>query len=92
MGDNLNFALPTDISELTPAYLTEVLRRGGHLANGEVSSVDAVPLGAGVGFVGQLARLSLGYEGDRGGLPEVMIAKFPIEDPMAKYIAQMYGF
>jgi len=92
MGDYLNFTLPTDISELTPAYLTEALRHGGHLANGEVSSVDATPLGAGVGFVGQLARLNLGYEGDRGGLPDVMIAKFPIEDPVAKYIAKMYGF
>jgi hypothetical protein len=91
MGD-INFALPTDIAELTPAYLTTALRHAGHLANGEVSSVDATPLGAGVGFVGQLARLRLGYTGDRGGLPDVMIAKFPIEDPMAKYIAQMYGF
>ena len=84
--------LPTDIAELTPAYLTEALRHGGHLAFGEVASVDASPLGAGVGFVGQLARLKLTYEGERGGLPDVMIAKFPIEDPMAKYIAQMYGF
>jgi hypothetical protein len=92
MGDNLYFALPTDISELTPAYLTEALRRGGHLSNGEVLSVDASPLGAGVGFVGQLARLKLLYEGDRGELPCTMIAKFPIEDPMARYIAQMYGF
>jgi hypothetical protein len=92
MGDKVNFPLPTDIAELTPAYLTAALRYGGRLAKGEVSSVDAAPLGAGVGFVGQLARLKLTYTGDRGGLPEVMIAKFPIEDPMAKYIAQMYGF
>ena len=91
MGD-INFALPNDIAELTPAYLTTALRHAGHLANGEVASVDASPLGAGVGFVGQLARLRLGYTGDHGGLPDVMIAKFPIEDPMAKYIAQMYGF
>jgi hypothetical protein len=84
--------LPTDIAELTPAYLTAALRHGGHLAFGEVGSVDAGPLGAGVGFVGQLARLKLEYEGDSGGLPAVMIAKFPIEDPMAKYLAQMYGF
>lgn len=92
MGDNLNFALPTNITELTPEYLTKALRRGGHLSNGEISSVDASPLGAGVGFVGQLARLQLGYDGDRGALPGVMIAKFPIEDPVAKYLAQMYGF
>ena len=93
MGDNVNFRLPTDIAELTPAYLTAALRHGGHLQNGgEVISVDAVPLGAGVGFVGQLARLTLGYAGDHTGLPDVMIAKFPIEDPVAKYLAQVYGF
>ena len=84
--------LPTDMCELTPAYLTTVLRHGGHLSEGEVSSVDARPLGAGVGFVGQLARLTLEYDGDRGALPDVMIAKFPIDDPMAKYLAQMFGF
>ena len=88
----MNFALPTDIAELTPGYLTAALRHGGHLANGAVVAVDAGPLGAGIGFVGQLARLKLTYEGDRGGLPDVMIAKFPIEDPVAKYLAQMYGF
>ena len=66
MGDHIEFALPTDIAELTPAYLTTALRHGGYLANGSVSSVDASPLGAGIGFVGQLARLRLGYEGDRG--------------------------
>ena len=90
MGDF--FALPTDICELTAGYLTTALRRSGHLADGSVSSVVAGPLGAGVGFVGQLARLELTYEGDRGALPGVMIAKFPIDDPMAKYLAQMYGF
>jgi Ecdysteroid kinase-like family len=92
MGDEFEFTLPTDIAELTPAYLTTALKHGGHLANGEVTSVAAEPLGAGVGFVGQLARLTLGFGGDRTGLPDVMIAKFPIADPMAKYIAQMYGF
>ena len=89
MGD---IALPTDIAELTPEYLTAALRHGGHLANGEVVTVDAAPVGAGVGFVGQLARLTLGYSGDRGALPDVMIAKFPIEDPVAKYLARVYGF
>ena len=89
MGD---IALPTHIHELTPEYLTTALRHGGYLAHGEVTSVEAVPVGAGVGFVGQLARLRLGYAGDRDGLPDVLIAKFPIEDPMARYIAQMYGF
>jgi hypothetical protein len=89
MGD---IKLPTHIDELTPAYLTTVLRHGGYLADGEVVAVEAAPVGAGVGFVGQLARLRLEFSGDRHGLPDVMVAKFPIEDPMAQYIAQMYGF
>jgi ecdysteroid kinase len=89
MGD---IALPTDIADLTPVYLTAVLRHGGHLAHGEVTAADAAPLGAGVGFVGQLARLTLTYSGDRSGLPDVMVAKFPIDDPVAKYLAQLYGF
>jgi hypothetical protein len=90
MADTIT--LPTHIAELTPAYLTFALRHGGHLTYGEVVAVDAGPLTAGVGFVGQLTRLRLSYSGDRGGLPDVMIAKFPIENPMAKYLAQMYGF
>ena len=85
-------ALPSDLAELTPAYLTAALRHGGHLSDGAVTAVDAEPLGAGVGFVGQLARLALTYSGEHGGLPDVMVAKFPIDDPVAKYLAQMYGF
>lgn len=90
MGDIIR--LPTHIDELTPEYLTMVLRHGGHLGDGEIVSVDATPVGAGVGFVGQLARLRLGYRGDPGGLPDVMVAKFPNADPMAKFFAQLYGF
>jgi len=90
MGDCI--ALPTDIAELTPAFLTEALRYGGHLENGSVESVEATPLGAGIGFVGQLARLSLTYAGDSSGLPPVMVAKFPIVDPVAQYLARTFGF
>src|SRR4051812_9323239 len=90
MGDCI--ALPTDIAELTPDYLTEALRYGGHLTNGSVATVEASPLGAGIGFVGQLARLTLTYDGDNGGLPIAMVAKFPIVDPVAQYLARMFGF
>jgi len=90
MGDGI--ALPTDIAELTPDYLTEALRYGGHLADGSVHTVEASPLGAGIGFVGQLARLTLTYEGDSGGLPDVIVAKFPIVDPVARYLAKVFGF
>src|SRR3954452_19537455 len=90
MGDCI--ALPTDIAELTPDYLTKALRYGGPLPNGSVRTVEASPLGAGIGFVGQLARLTMTYDGDSGGLPSAMVAKFPIVDPVAQYLARMFGF
>jgi len=90
MGDCIT--LPTDIAELTPAYLTEALRYGGRLTNGSVATLEAKPLGAGVGFVGQLVHLTLTYDGDSGGLPDVMVAKFPIVDPVAQYLARTFGF
>jgi Ecdysteroid kinase-like family len=90
MGNHL--ALPTTVAELTPTYLTEVLRHSGHLAAGEVIGVESNIVGTGVGFVGQLARLELTYSGDPGDLPPTMVAKFPNDFPMARDIAQAYGF
>jgi hypothetical protein len=89
MGD---LALPTTVAELTPPYLTHVLKHAGHLAGGEIVGVEASIVGTGVGFVGQLARLELTYSGDPGALPATMVAKFPNDFPMARDIAQAYGF
>src|SRR4029079_804964 len=57
-----------------------------------VKTDDVSPLGSGVGFVWQLSRLSKSYYGESGGLPDAMVAKFPIVDPVAQYLAKMYGF
>ena len=64
--------IPTTLEELTPEWLSGVLP-----GDARVASVRCEPLGEGEGFVGQLARLHLAYEGEAGAAPRTVIAKLP---------------
>ena len=67
--------IPERLEELTPAWLTDALRTGGHLDSGRVVDVHPEELGEGKGFLGDIARLRLDYEGEPG--PRSLIAKIP---------------
>ena len=68
--------IPERLDDLTPEWLTTALREGGHLApTGEVTSVEREILGEGEGFMGDIARLRLAYEGGEG--PASVVAKMP---------------
>ena len=68
--------IPERLDDLTPEWLTEALREGGHLEGaGEVTSVEREILGEGEGFMGDIARLRLWYEGGEG--PASVVAKMP---------------
>lgn len=80
-----------NIDEIDTAWLDEALREAGHLGDGtSVASVAVTPFGAGVGMVGQLARLAVSYEGPAEGLPTSLIAKLP--SPYEANRAQMQLF
>lgn len=69
-------SIPTTLDEIRPDWLTEALLEGGVIEPGTtVTGCDAVVLGTGVGFAGDLARLSVSYDG--GGGPATMVAKIP---------------
>jgi len=86
----LTTALPRDPAELTPEWLTLALRESGAIGAGHtITSVEAERLGEGVGFIGVVARLRLGYAGD-GPLRSV-IAKMPSSEEGARMIGNMYG-
>ncbi len=72
--------LPSTVVELTPGWLTEVLRGSGSLETGRVISVSPVTLGGGAGLMSHMTRLLLAYDVDVHGAPETLIAKFPPED------------
>ncbi len=70
--------LPVAPEGLTPEWLTTALRSSGALPSGSVTAVDSEVIGAGIGFIGTVARLKLTYDGAPSDAPETVVAKLPI--------------
>lgn len=69
-------AIPVTLDDIDPPWLTSALRSNGLIdADTSVASCDAVVLGTGEGFAGDLARLTVAYSGGTG--PTSMVAKIP---------------
>lgn len=83
--------VPAAVEDLTPAWLTASLRAGGVLRAASVTSVDASLLSEGVGFIGQVVRLTLTYDRAASGDPASVIAKLPTLDEGGRTIGAMYG-
>ena len=60
---------PTSPDTLTASWLTEVLRAGGALPEGRVTSFECEVLGGTRGAMSILGRLSLTYAGGDGPRP-----------------------
>lgn len=74
---------PATIDEVTPEWMTEVLRASGALGDhGSVQGVDAVAFAEGVGFLSYLFRAELTYAGAADGAPATVIVKFPVDTTM----------
>lgn len=83
--------IPQSPAELTSAWLTDALRAGGAIVGTtSVSGFRADLIGEGVGFIGQVARVGLAYDGAAG--PASLIAKFPSADPGARAIGNLFRF
>jgi hypothetical protein len=83
---------PTTVEAMTPAWLTEVLRKDGLLGEGVVTGFSSEPLAVGVGFMSALRRLTLECEGTPQGMPCTIIAKLPPLDPGARQIDEAFNF
>ena len=75
-------AVPADLADVTPAWLSDVLGT-------QVEACDVEPIGAAVGFIGQLARVHLTLDGEG---PASVIVKLPSTDPAASALADVYRF
>ncbi|MEL6890623.1 MAG: oxidoreductase family protein [Actinomycetota bacterium] len=74
-------AVPTTTSEITVDWLTEALRSSGTIGEtASVSSVRVDPQTGGVGFMGEVGKLVLDYDGAPDA-PTSMVAKFPTQSP-----------
>ena len=75
--------------EITAVWLTEALKQAGRLDT-RVEKVSIQPIGAGVGLMGELARLSIEYAGSET-LPRTMVAKCATRTE-SRAVAQVLDF
>ena len=67
--------IPQTPKEITAEYLTEAL---SHLSGGaKVTNVSWIPIGVGIGFVGDLFRGTLTWDLAVDGCPASVVAKVP---------------
>ena len=72
--------LPKHVGDIDATWLTTALRAAGALDDSAtVVSVTCEPVAAGVGFMGEVARIVPEYDGGTG--PRSIIAKIPTQDP-----------
>lgn len=84
--------VPGDFGDVTAAWVEAALRAGpipgapgGLVAT--VAAVDVEPLGAAVGFLGDLARVTVTYSSGDG--PTTVIVKLPTADPGGHQVGSM---
>ena len=80
-------------NEVTAEWLTSALRSGGVIKDASVTSLEFEgDIAAGVGFMGQLARIQPTYDQAEEGAPALIIAKFPAAAPDNREIAEVFRF
>lgn len=83
--------IPRAAGDLTAGWLTAVLEAGGCEGAGVVESLAVERIGAGVGIIADLFRLTPRYQpGARGG-PASLVVKLPSAIPEIRQLAAGYG-
>ncbi len=67
--------IPGSFDDITPAWLTDALRSGGHLPTGSVRSIRRERIGEGSGFMGQISLLVVDYVGAAAETPSSFVVK-----------------
>ncbi|MFI5306149.1 MAG: phosphotransferase [Polyangiales bacterium] len=83
---------PATLDDLTPEWLTLALHEAGAVPRDRrVTSVSTELIGDGRGFVGQVARVRLQYDGAAGDAPRSLIAKLPSAEPKERALNEAAG-
>jgi len=89
----LEVGLPASIEQVDAPWLTAVLRTSGAVgSNGSVKTVSAESFAVGVGFLSDLYRVSVTYEGQCAGAPETVIVKMATNIEGQRGIADALSF
>ena len=88
---NHRLAVPRDLEDITPSWLTSALRHGQSLGTAWVISCSAEIIAEGTGFMNRLYRLTVRYSSNADGLPSTMIVKLPSVDPQLGTVFDKLG-
>jgi hypothetical protein len=81
---------PTSAVQITPAFLTSILKSAGALGRASVTAIDVEPLAAETSFNAQLARVYLTYDRQEPKAPRSVIAKLPTANPELQQHAAVF--
>ena len=84
--------IPAGPDEITTQWLTHALRQTGAITDVTVESFDTKTIAEGVGLMGQLAQVTLYYDGSEAGAPRSLIAKFPAAAAENREIGNIFRF
>jgi Phosphotransferase enzyme family len=88
----MSTAIPHRLEDICASWLTAALRAHGVLEQAAVTACAIEPIGAGLGFLGQLARLRPTYDRPEPGAPASLVAKLPTVDPGGREICRLFQF
>ncbi|GGC65550.1 phosphotransferase [Chelatococcus reniformis] len=89
-----NRSFPLSAAEITPSWLTEILRANGTLARSDaVERFEVRPIGLGFGQTGESSRLALHYAAPlrAANAPASVFVKFPTNDAARRKAAASIG-
>jgi aminoglycoside phosphotransferase (APT) family kinase protein len=83
-------SVPRTLNQITPDWLTRILRRDGCIGRSAVNTIAVEGIGAEVGFLDVLARLRLTYDQPEGNAPASVVVKLPAPDGIYRRIGSFY--
>ena len=92
IGTGMNGStVPKNLLEITPSWLTGALHGKDASRGASVTGYSAESVAEGKGFLNQVFRLRLHYDGDTLDLPRTIIVKLPSADPALRAISDRLG-
>jgi hypothetical protein len=83
---------PRTVDEITPEWLTQVLRESGAITGSGVESFSSIEIGADQGLQGEVSRLALTYQKSDPQGPESVIVKLSLADDERRAGVNLRGF
>jgi len=87
----VSLPIPAQLDAITPEWLTLALGEHPGIDAGRVSTASFERIGEGVGLMGELARLRLGWDSAAPHLPRQLIVKLPGADENNRASGQILG-